>query len=161
MAEWSRLSSDCALFLAKAWRHGAAERQTDAMDRDTCAVTHLLHLQCCHMYVHCWNSVDMEKTCNYLHDYFTMATVPLHKHILHRNFGNYVTHHARIVVMVTVPHAKLTYSCSHDDPNAFLTKEVIRQWVVLDSNPSMQQQNALFRGRWLYQCFLRRDVWQT
>lgn len=77
MAEWSRLSSDCALFLAKAWRHGAAERQTDAMDRDTCAVTHLLHLQCCHMYVHCWNSVDRKKTCNYLHDYFTVATVPL------------------------------------------------------------------------------------
>jgi hypothetical protein len=34
-AQRSPLSSDCQLFDAKAWRRGAAERQTDAMDRDT------------------------------------------------------------------------------------------------------------------------------
>lgn len=33
-AQWTRLSSDCALFHAKAWRRGAAEQQTNAMDRE-------------------------------------------------------------------------------------------------------------------------------
>jgi hypothetical protein len=105
MAEWSRLSSDCALFLAKAWRHGAAERQTDAMDRDISAASPVLpHVRAL------LELGSYEQNMSLFHNgYRPIADV------LHRNFRNYVTYHARLVVMVTVPHAKLTYACRHDE----------------------------------------------